>query len=87
MSPSVCLTSCLSVSVCLSVCLSLCPSHQGIAAGMSFLHNATPPVLHRDLKSANVLLTDELEAKISDFGTAVIQVSVCVGVCMCRRNE
>ena len=27
-----------------------------IASGMNFLHTATPPILHRDLKSPNVLL-------------------------------
>jgi serine/threonine protein kinase len=43
-----------------------------IARGMSFLHGTTPPVLHRDLKSANVLLSESLTAKISDFGTVVM---------------
>lgn len=43
-----------------------------IAAGMSFLHSAKPPIIHRDLKSANVLLASldlkEVVAKITDFG-------------------
>lgn len=36
-----------------------------VANGMCFLHTATPPVLHRDLKSANVLLTRAMEAKVT----------------------
>jgi len=40
-----------------------------IAAGMRFLHNRQPPMLHRDLKSENVLLDDRWVAKVSDFGT------------------
>eukprot|EP01117_Protostelium_nocturnum_P011694 TRINITY_DN4256_c3_g1_i11.p1 TRINITY_DN4256_c3_g1~~TRINITY_DN4256_c3_g1_i11.p1 ORF type:complete len:1743 (-),score=580.06 TRINITY_DN4256_c3_g1_i11:39-5267(-) len=46
-----------------------------IAQGMHFLHTQTPPVLHRDLKSPNILLaslsdTAEVVAKVSDFGTS-----------------
>jgi small GTP-binding protein len=46
-----------------------------IALGMRYLHSATPPILHRDLKSPNVLVTShELNeptlCKISDFGLA-----------------
>lgn len=43
-----------------------------IAAGLMFLHTTTPAVLHRDLKSANVLLGSDLVCKISDFGTVSI---------------
>lgn len=38
--------------------------------GIAYLHNHTPPVLHRDLKSPNVMLDDKLTAKIGDFGFA-----------------
>jgi len=41
-----------------------------ICCGMNYLHMGTPPVLHRDLKSANLLVTDSLQVKLSDFGMA-----------------
>ncbi|ESO93984.1 hypothetical protein LOTGIDRAFT_104546 [Lottia gigantea] len=39
-----------------------------IAAGMVYLHNNRPPVLHLDLKSMNVLIGAGNRAKIADFG-------------------
>ncbi|KAL6525978.1 hypothetical protein OROHE_015502 [Orobanche hederae] len=43
----------------------------GIAEGLNYLHNECPkPVIHRDIKSSNILLTGELEPQISDFGLA-----------------
>jgi serine/threonine-protein kinase TNNI3K len=41
----------------------------GIAHGIQYLHNANPPMIHRDLKSPNVLVDDSWHAKIADFGT------------------
>ena len=40
----------------------------GIARGMAYLHGGDPPVLHRDLKSANILLDESYNAKVCDFG-------------------
>jgi hypothetical protein len=40
----------------------------GAARGMTYLHGGTPPVLHRDLKSANLLLDESYNAKVCDFG-------------------
>jgi serine/threonine protein kinase len=36
-----------------------------IAEGMEFLHSRQPPLIHRDLKSANVLLSSNCRAKIA----------------------
>ncbi|KAJ0402919.1 hypothetical protein P43SY_005904 [Pythium insidiosum] len=41
----------------------------GIAHGIQYLHNSNPPMIHRDLKSPNVLVDDSWHAKIADFGT------------------
>ncbi|KAJ3190572.1 hypothetical protein HK101_008594 [Irineochytrium annulatum] len=50
-----------------------------IAEGMAFLHSARPkPIIHRDLKGANVLLVlrgGRLLAKVTDFGLAVVKDS------------
>ena len=39
-----------------------------IAKGMVYLHSFPIPVLHRDLKTLNVLLDENLVPKIADFG-------------------
>ena len=44
---------------------------KGVAQALSYLHHdCSPPIVHRDISSKNVLLDLEYEAHVSDFGTA-----------------
>ncbi|XP_065916617.1 uncharacterized protein [Dysidea avara] len=40
-----------------------------VSLGVRYLHSRTPPIIHRDLSSNNVLLSKEMEGKIGDLGT------------------
>ncbi|KAF4697012.1 hypothetical protein FOZ60_013364 [Perkinsus olseni] len=42
------------------------------ALGLSHLHNATPRVFHRDIKTQNILLDRNGSAKVADFGLACL---------------
>ncbi|KAJ7948090.1 Protein kinase family protein [Quillaja saponaria] len=43
----------------------------GVAEALEYLHNGCAhPVIHRDIKSSNILLSDDFEPQLSDFGLA-----------------
>ena len=54
-----------------------------VARALNYLHQKTPPIIHRDISSANVLLWrqgDQWRGKVSDYGTAnFMQHTMTVG--------
>ncbi|KAG6544420.1 hypothetical protein Mapa_014058 [Marchantia paleacea] len=46
-----------------------------IARGLNYLHHTTPPIVHRDLKSSNLLVDKNWTVKVGDFGLSRIKHS------------
>ncbi|KAL8492242.1 hypothetical protein ACS0TY_023761 [Phlomoides rotata] len=45
----------------------------GVAQGLAYLHHdIMPPIIHRDIKSTNILLDDDYLPKVADFGIAKV---------------
>jgi serine/threonine protein kinase len=67
---------------------------QQVASALAYMHAYHPPVLHRDLTPANVLLSLDLSlAKVGDFGLAReataegMTMTSAVGNCVCMAPE
>ncbi|KIK64779.1 hypothetical protein GYMLUDRAFT_160834 [Collybiopsis luxurians FD-317 M1] len=43
-----------------------------ISAGLLYLHSRDPPVIHGDIRGANILVTADLHCCLADFGLSVI---------------
>ncbi|XP_077221875.1 protein kinase STUNTED-like isoform X2 [Tasmannia lanceolata] len=45
----------------------------GVAKALDYLHHAcSPPIIHRDVKSSNILLSHHYQPQLSDFGSAML---------------
>ena len=49
-----------------------CRLAHGVACGLAFLHAPEPPIVHLDVKCANVVLEEGLTPKVSDFGLSAL---------------
>ena len=49
-----------------------CSILHNVASGLTYLHEQSPPIIHRDLSARNVLLNSAMVAKIGDLGVARI---------------
>ncbi|TYI33209.1 hypothetical protein ES332_A04G117100v1 [Gossypium tomentosum] len=64
----------------------LCIAYQ-TAQGLSYLHSSVvPPIYHRDVKSSNILLDENLDAKVSDFGISRLGFSDVSHVTTCAQG-
>jgi len=45
-----------------------------VSQGMMWLHQSKPPIIHRDLKPSNLLIDENLNVKICDFGLSAFQI-------------
>ncbi|XP_024031950.1 probable serine/threonine-protein kinase DDB_G0271682 [Morus notabilis] len=44
-----------------------------VARGMNYLHHRNPPIVHRDLKSSNLLVDKNWTVKVGDFGLSKLK--------------
>ncbi|KIY67802.1 kinase-like protein, partial [Cylindrobasidium torrendii FP15055 ss-10] len=44
-----------------------------VARGLEFLHGQDPPVVHGDIRGANILVTDKGTCCLADFGLSIVE--------------
>lgn len=57
------------------------------ASGIAFLHSHKPPIIHRDIKSLNFLVTANYVCKLADFGETRELVEEADGGVMMTKNR
>ncbi|KAJ3930576.1 MAG: kinase-like domain-containing protein, partial [Lentinula lateritia] len=77
-SPSFCLVSPWMANKDIITYLKANPTHSRhnvlteIAAGLAYLHSRTPPIIHGDIRGANILVTEDFHCCLADFGLALV---------------
>ena len=61
-----------------------CSILHNVACGLAYLHERSPPIVHRDLSARNVLLNSGMVAKIADLGVARIVPRLRVAATMTK---
>ncbi|PSS12133.1 Receptor-like serine/threonine-protein kinase [Actinidia chinensis var. chinensis] len=44
----------------------------GVGKALEYIHSLSPPIIHRDVKSSNILLSENCQPQLSDFGAAIV---------------
>ena len=61
-----------------------CSILQNVACGLAYLHERSPPIIHRDLSARNIFLNSVMVAKIVDLGITRIVPRVRVAATMTK---
>ncbi len=58
-----------------------------VSQGVNYLHCLPKQIIHNDLKAANVLISDQIVAKLTDFGLAYRQLNTMSKIYVEEQNE